>query len=157
MRSVRAKQQERGYELERFLIDCARIEQLDAEYSYRGSGEQVDGYFVVDHRHFLLEAKWSQKPMPASDVFAFQGKLRGKLVGTLGLFASMSGFSEETPGALVSGKELNVLLADASDVLLALSAPHSFHEMVRVKMRAAAKRGDVYYEYKRWLDARRKS
>jgi hypothetical protein len=83
--------------------------------------------------------------------------LRGKLLGTLGLFVSMNGFSKDAPKALVAGKELNVLLADAGDIQIALSSTPSFHEMVQVKMRAAARRGDVYYEYKRWLDARRKS
>lgn len=143
----------RGYELERLLIDLARLEKLDAEPSYRGDGEQVDGYFSVDHRHFLLEAKWRGSPVTASEVFAFQGKLRGKLLGTLGLFVSISGFSADAPSALVFGKELDVLLADRGDIQLALDASRAFHEMVRVKMRAAAQRGDVYYKYQRWLDA----
>jgi hypothetical protein len=144
---------ERGYELEKLLIDVARTEALDAEPSYRGSGGQFDGYFVVDHRHFLLEAKWQEHPVAASEVFAFQGKLRGKLLGTLGLFVSINGFAADAPSALVFGKEIDVLLADSSDIELALEGACSFREMVRVKMRAAAQRGDVYYTYQRWLDA----
>lgn len=143
----------RGYELEKLLVDLARLEKLDAEPSYRGAGEQIDGYFAVDHRHFLLEAKWHGHPATASDVYAFQGKLRGKLLGTLGLFVSISGFADDAPSALVFGKEIDVLLADRSDIQLALEAPRTFHEMVRVKMRAAARWGSVYYTYQRWLDA----
>jgi hypothetical protein len=96
---------ERGYALERLLVDLARAERLDAEYGYHRTGEQVDGYFVVDHRHFLLEAKWHEIPIAASDVFAFQGKLRGKLLGTLGLFVSIGKFAVDAPSALVYGKE----------------------------------------------------
>lgn len=143
----------RGYELEKLLVNLARLEKLDAEPSYRGDGEQIDGYFTVDYRHFLLEARWRKLPVTASEVFAFQGKLRGKLLGTLGLFVSISGFADDAPSALVFGKELDVLLADCSDIQLALDASRTFHEMVRVKMRAAAQRGDVYYKYQRWLDA----
>jgi hypothetical protein len=135
------------------LVDLARMERLDAEPSYRGKGEQIDGFLVVDHRHFLLEAKWQELPVTASEVFAFQGKLRGKLLGTLGLFVSISGFAGDAPSALVFGKEIDVLLVDRSDIELALAPARTFNAMVRVKMRAAAQRGDVYYTYQRWLDA----
>lgn len=134
-------------------MDLARAEGLTAEYGYHGKGEQLDGYFVVDNRHFLLEAKWHEVPTAASDVFAFQGKLRGKLLGTLGLFVSAGRFSDDAPLALVYGKEIDVLLADRGDIELALQPGRSFGEMVRVKMRAAAQKGEVYYWYKRWLDA----
>ncbi|HEX4420243.1 MAG TPA: hypothetical protein VH165_20145 [Kofleriaceae bacterium] len=45
---------------------------------------------------------------------AFQGKLRGKLLGTLGLFVSVNGFAVDAPSALVFGKEIDVILADRS-------------------------------------------
>jgi len=135
------------------LVELGRLEKLDAEPSYRGTGEQIDGYFTVDHRQFLLEARWHGPPVTASEVYAFQGKLRGKLLGTLGLFVSISGFADDAPSALVFGKEIDVLLADRSDIQIALDATRTFNEMVRVKMRAAAQRGDVYYTYQRWLDA----
>lgn len=107
----------------------------------------------MDHRHFLLEAKWHERPTTASEVFAFQGKLRGKLLGTLGLFVSISDFADDAPLALAFGKEIDVLLADRSDIQLAFDPAHTFREMVRVKMRAAARTGSVYYTYQRWLDA----
>lgn len=107
----------------------------------------------MDHRHFLLEAKWQEPPVTASDVYAFQGKLRGKLLGTLGVFVSISGFADDAPSAIVFGKEIDVLLVDRSDILLSLDAARTFSEMVRVKMRAAARTGSVYYTYQRWLDA----
>jgi serine/threonine protein kinase len=112
----------------------------------------IDGYFVVDHRYFLLEAKWRKLPVTASEVFAFQGKLRGKLLGTLGLFVSIGEFAADASSALVFGKAIDVLLADRGDVELALDPAHTFREMIRVKMRAAAQTGEVYYAYKRWLD-----
>lgn len=143
----------RGYELEKLLIALARLEKLDAVQPYRGKGEQLDGFFTLDHWHFLLEAKWQTAPVSASEVYAFQGKLRGKLVGTVGLFVSVNGFAKEARAALVYGKQLDVLLADRDDIEPALDAKRTFSEMVRVKMRAAARTGDVYLTYQRWLDA----
>jgi len=144
---------DRGYALEKLLVALARLENLDAEDGYHRVGEQVDGYFGVDHRHFLLETKWREVPISASEVFAFQGELRGKLLGTLGLFVSIGKFAADAPSALVYGKEIDVLLADRDDVELALQPARTFREMVRVKMRAAAQKGEVYYSYQRWLDA----
>lgn len=141
---------ERGYALERLIVDLARMEGLEAESGYMIAGEQVDGYFILDHRHFLLEMKWHEVPIAASEVFAFPGKLRGKLLGTLGLFVSAGTFAEETTSALVRGKQIDVLLADRRDIELALRPGRSFAEMVRVKMRAAGQKGDVYYRYKQW-------
>lgn len=144
--------QDRGYRLEELLVGLARLEKLDVDRPYRDKGEQVDGYFVVDHRHFLLEAKWHENPVTASQVYAFQGKLHGKLLGTLGLFVSISGFAGDAPSALVFGKQIDVLLVDRDDIEFALSAGRTFKEMVRVKVRAAAQTGNVYCGYKRWLD-----
>ena len=101
----------------------------------------------------MLEARWHELPIVASKVFAFQGKLRGKLLGTLGLFVSIGQFAPKVRSALVAGKTVDVLLADREDIELALNPTRSFQEMVRVKMREAAQTGEVYYRYQRWLDA----
>lgn len=129
-----------------------RIEGIEAKYGYSLAGEQVDGYFVLDHRHFLLEAKWHEVPIAASEVFSFQGKLRGKLIGTLGLFVSAGTFAAGTSSALVRGKDIDVLLVDRDDIELALEIGRSFAEMVRAKLRVAAQKGDVYFRYRRWLE-----
>jgi hypothetical protein len=64
----------------------------------------------------LLEVKWRVDPQPASTLYQFMGKVNGKLVGTIGLFVSMSGFSPDAVDALVAGKELNLILMDGDDV-----------------------------------------
>lgn len=146
---------ERGYALERLIVDLARMEGVEAEYGYTLAGEQVDGYFALDHRHFLLEAKWHEVPIATSEVFSFQGKLRGKLLGTLGFFVSAGTFAADTSSALVHGKDIDVLLADRDDIEFVLEDGRSFAEMVRAKMRVAAQKGDVYFRYRRWLDVHR--
>ena len=49
---------------------------------------------------YLLEAKWRKQPIPASDLYAFKGKVDGKLVGTIGVFISMSDYSADAIDAL---------------------------------------------------------
>lgn len=151
-RSLTRWRQTRGYELEHLVLLVADLEGLEPRPSYRGAGEQVDGAFVVDHRMFLFEARWQDRQATAADVFAFQGKLRGKLVGTLGLFVSIGGFAEDAAKAITWGKEINVLLADMSDLDFAFSTEHKLRDVVAIKMRYAAHLGVVDWPYKRWLD-----
>lgn len=150
--ALRAWKAARGYELESILLALAAVEGLQPSPPFRRKGEQIDGLLVVDHRPLLLEAKWQEAAVTAAEVFAFQGKLRGKLVGTLGLFVSVGSFSEDAPAAVAYGKEINVLLADCDDVGLALDPKHALKAVVRVKLRQASLTGDVYYPFKTWLD-----
>lgn len=144
--------QQRGYSLEKLILALCALEQLRPEAPYRPKGEQVDGMFVLDGRAFLLETKWQDDEASASDVFAFQGKLRGKLAGTLGVFVSVGGFAADAARAVAWGKEINVLFFNKEDIELALAPQYQLAEITRIKLRHAAQRGDVYYTYKRHLD-----
>jgi hypothetical protein len=47
----------------------------------------------------------AKDPTLAADLYAFKGKVDGKLVGTIGVFVSMRGYSTEAIDALKLGKE----------------------------------------------------
>lgn len=57
----------------------------------------------------------------------------------------MSGYSEDAIDALTAGKGLNVVLMDANDVEAAIN--HRFAHILRVKLRAAAEQGAVFYPF----------
>jgi hypothetical protein len=116
-------------------------------------GEQIDGSFELEGRYFLLEAKW-REPMTASDMYAFRGRVDGKLVGTIGVIISASGFVEDAEYALLWGKEVNVILVNGDDFRLALEPGNSFRAMLRAKLREAARVGRVFYGYAEFLDRR---
>ncbi|MDA0168435.1 hypothetical protein OJ998_04990 [Solirubrobacter taibaiensis] len=149
------KSTQRGYCLESVLVDLLSEESLSPRASYRTIGEQVDGSFAFEGRFFLLEAKWVGDAIPASSIYAFKGKVDGKLSGTLGLMIAMSGFSEEAVSALIAGKHLSVLLADGDDLRAAVSESGSFSEMLRVKVRAAVDEGAVFAPYRITVDGTR--
>jgi hypothetical protein len=48
----------RGYDLEKLLNEIFALFELAPHSSFRRTGEQIDGAFVLDREHFLLEAKW---------------------------------------------------------------------------------------------------
>ncbi len=105
------QKRQRGFDFERVLKRLLDADGLEPRASYKAKGEQIDGSFYLDGTFILLEAKWHAEPIPASTLYQFKGKVDGKLVGTLGVFISMSGYSEDAVDALTAGKSLNLAAA----------------------------------------------
>ncbi|HEX8440034.1 hypothetical protein [Archangium sp.] len=144
--------QERGRLLEALLHDLLAYEALSPQRRQKPVGEEVDLTFTDGHRHFLVEVKWAKK-LSASDVFAFRGKLEGKLSGTLGVFVFVGGqFSASALSAMSWGRQINTVLFDGTDLEFALSPEHSFKQVLDVKLRRAASLGDVYFAYRSFLN-----
>lgn len=136
--------QRRGYALERIISRILTEENLEPRIHIRPSGEEIDGSFVFAERTFLIEAKWRKDPIPASDFYAFKGKVDGKLVGTIGVFISMSGFSPDAVDALKFGKEINLILFNGSDFQHVVENRISFKTALRTKLRYAADEGQPF-------------
>jgi hypothetical protein len=134
----------RGRQLEKVLHAMFDEAGLAPRLSYRPKGEEIDGSFVLHHRTMLLEAKWTSAPHPASSLYQFRGKVDGKLVGTLGLFISMGGFSTDAMDALIAGKQLNLVLADGDDIRAIAAGKIDVVSALDLKLRAAAESGTPY-------------
>lgn len=137
--------QQRGRYLERFLVEMLSASGMEPRGSMRPSGEEIDGSFVLANKTYLLEAKWRKDPLPASDLYAFKGKVDGKLTGTIGVFFSMSNFSSEAIDALKFGKELNLILFDREDLILVDNGTVSFPDAMKAKLRYASEEGQPFY------------
>jgi hypothetical protein len=135
----------RGYDFERLLHMLLSVDELEPRTGYKPKGEQIDGSLYLDGRFHLLEAKWHADPMPASTLYQFKGKVDGKLIGTIGLFISMSGYAEDAVDALTLGKGLNLILFDRSDMDVAIRRGVGFKAILKLKLRKAAEEGVVYF------------
>lgn len=135
----------RGYEFEKLLNSLFALDELDPRTGYRPSGEQIDGSIYFDGRVYLLEAKWHAEPLPASTLYQFKGKVDGKLAGTIGIFISMSGYSEDAVDALVLGKDLNIILFDRRDMDAAITRGRGFRQTLKMKIRKACEEGTIYF------------
>jgi hypothetical protein len=133
--------QARGRGLERLLHEALRRAGLDPRPPYRPSGEEIDGSFKFEGRYFLYEAKWLGDEPAASMIYSFKGKVGGKLIGTIGLFISVAGFSTDAIDALASGKDKDVLLVTGEDLEAALGSAENLRRMLDLKVRAAAEDG----------------
>src|SRR5688500_9312943 len=74
---------QRGRALEGLICQILEAERLEPRLRFRPKGEEIDGSFVFGGRVYLLEAKWTTRPVAASELYAFRGKVDGKLVGTI--------------------------------------------------------------------------
>lgn len=136
--------QDRGRAFERIIRNQFQSEGLEPRLNIRPSGEEIDGSFVLGESTYLVEAKWRKDPIPASDLYAFKGKVDGKLVGTIGVFISMSGYSSEAIDALKFGKDINLILFTGADFLLVNSGKIGFTGALRRKLRYAAEEGQPF-------------
>ncbi|MAF72090.1 MAG: hypothetical protein CL591_16075 [Alteromonas sp.] len=145
--------QQRGRDFERILVQMFSKEDMAPSTSMRPSGEEIDGSFSIENSFFLLEAKWHKTPIPASSLYSFKGKVDGKLIGTIGVFFSMSDYSKDAIDALLSGKELNLILFGHTDLCLIDAGEVTMRDAMRAKLRYAANYGQPFYPLETYLNA----
>lgn len=139
--------QRRGYLLQDLMYSVLTHEGLEPRASYKPKGEEIDGSFYLSNTTYLLEAKWVQDPISASDLYSFKGKVDGKLAGTRGVFISMSGFSDDAPESLIRGKQLTSIMVDHSDMEVIFGGRATFKQVLDFKIRQAGETGKPYVPY----------
>ncbi len=133
--------QSRGFQFERALKFLLLEAGLEPRASFRARGEQIDGSFLWGHRHFLLEAKWQKKPVSVKELKAFREKLEGKLVGTVGVFISMSGYTPDAADKLAKRTALDVIMFNQQDMDACMDRQIGFQRVLLAKLRVAAEEG----------------
>jgi hypothetical protein len=132
----------RGYAYETFLKDLFNAYGLSARASFRLTGEQIDGSFVLHHEIYLLEAKWQNPKVGATELHGFHGKLDEKADWSRGLFVSNSGFAVDGLQAFGRGKRL--ICMDGFDMSEMLRRRLSFIAVIDAKVRNAAETGNPF-------------
>jgi hypothetical protein len=132
---------ERGYDLEKLLNETFALFELEPQSPFRRVGEQIDGGFVLNKEHFLLEAKWQKKHSNLNDLRDLDGAVNSSLDNTLGLFVSVSGFSAEGIAGYIEGHRPRIICMDGSDLMLVYEGRVDLpHLLLRKKDIAVQKR-----------------
>jgi len=141
---IKEPPQQRGYSLELFLTELFSFFDLAPRGAFKIKGEQIDGAFSHEGTDYLLEAKWRSEPSSNAELYSFAGKIEGKLKNTLGVFISMSGFSNS---ALDSNAHINksMILIDGQDIMMVLEDRISLSDMIRLKRRHASETGEIMF------------
>lgn len=134
--------QERGLALEKLLNDLFALFDLEPRLAYSSNVDQVDGSFRLDTDDYLIEAKWTQKPLgrDQADVFVQKIARRGKLA--VGLLVSINGFSEPLRAAYATSSSF--ITMDGSDLFLVLDDRWPLDEALLAKKRHVNETGSCH-------------
>lgn len=111
--------QQRGRDFEDLINDVFEDEEILLSKGYHTSdnrSEQIDGAIDHDNRVFLLEIKWVESNLAASELYAFIGKIENKFFGTLGIFISKAPLSDNFINSLNKGRRQSVIVLHGEDI-----------------------------------------
>lgn len=131
--------QPRGFAFERFLKSLFDAYGLDPRSSFRNTGEQIDGSFLLNGSTYLVEARWRHTIADAAALHAFHGKIEQKAEWSRGLFISMAGFSAD--GLVAFGRAKKLICMDGFDLYETLNNGLPLGELIERKVRRAAETG----------------
>jgi len=109
----------RGNQFEKLILELFDTEKLLIKKSYHttdGRSEQIDGAVKIGAIRALLEVKWVNSGLAASELYAFLGKVEGKFVGTVGIFISREELTPNFLKSLRSGRRQSVIVIHGEDV-----------------------------------------
>ena len=138
--------QRRGFAFEKFLYQFFLENSLEPRESFKIVGEQIDGSFTFLNEIYLLEAKWTTKPVGKSDLVNFNGKVSSKSGFTRGLFISFSGYSDEALESFSKGRIVNVVLMTVQEMAILLTREVDFRQCLKRTVRALAEEGEFYQD-----------
>lgn len=134
--------QARGFAFEKYLNNLFEIYGLEPRGSFRITGEQIDGSFLLHNEVYLLEAKWTNKKIDKGDLVVFNEKVSSKSGFTRGLFISFSGFSDEALATFATGRTVNIILMTVQELAVSLNRKLDLTKVLSAKVRALAEEGD---------------
>jgi hypothetical protein len=135
---------QRGYSLEKLLNELFALFELAPHAPFKRHGEQIDGAFVLDREHFLLEAKWQRVPPNLGDMRDLDGAVSSSLDNTLGLFVSVFGFAPQAVSGYIQGNRPRIICMDGGDLMMVLEGRIDLPELLFRKKEVAAQRRTIF-------------
>jgi hypothetical protein len=105
----------RGRAFDGLMAEILQGHGCTAEVGRTEDGEQTD-VFVLKPNHLLVECKWQTEPIEPSDIMVLRGKLRERHAAVMGLFVSISGFTDKALEKADDTRDRVLLCADRADV-----------------------------------------
>jgi hypothetical protein len=112
--------QKRGRELEKLLADVAEYCGWRVDLNTRRPGEEVDIIISRNMKYFIVSAKWERKPIQPKAMRDLRERVTHRH-GSVGIFVSMSGFTDEAASYAIERLEsAAILLFGPEDVAASL-------------------------------------
>ncbi|MFW6311612.1 MAG: restriction endonuclease [Nanoarchaeota archaeon] len=138
--------QKRGFKFEDFLHKLFLENNMDPRGSFKIIGEQIDGSFMFQNEVYLLEAKWTKKPVDKSALVNFNSKVLSKSGFTRGLFISYSGYCNEALNTFSNGRNVKIILMTVRELAISFEREINFKDTLYKKIRALAEEGEYYMD-----------
>ncbi|MFE7116437.1 restriction endonuclease [Streptomyces sp. NPDC057654] len=133
---------QRGRDFEGFINELFALYDLDPQASYEMPHEQIDGAFVFDTDHYILEAKWWRERIGRRELDVFKANIERKGKNTLGLYVSVEGFTQDA--LAVYSLSTPFITMDGSDFMAVLDQRIRLDELMGHKKRHASRTGHCH-------------
>jgi hypothetical protein len=150
--------QQRGRLFEPLVQDLFDAHGMLVRRSYHTEddrSEQIDGAVAIGSRNALLESKWAESGLAASELFAFLGKVEGKFVGTIGVFVSRVALSDNFLSALRSGRRQSIIVIHGKDIDHIFTPDFPLREYLEAHVRHISIDNAHHFSAERFLAERR--
>ena len=145
--------QRRGYLLQDLLnrlFDLHEIPVFKA-FARNEGGEQIDGGFTLEGWHYLVECRWREKLANIQDLDGLMGKVRRSGKQTMGLFLSISGWSENVLPLLKQNPEKSILLMDGYGLRMVLSNQLDLRDFILAMGSRLSFQGDPFLSIQQYF------
>ncbi len=136
--------QKRGYELEKLLVELFEYFEIEVEGPFKLKGEQIDGSFNFESDNYIFEAKWQDEHSACNDLYTFAYKIESNTLYPRGFFLSINGFSKDAVERITHNKKPQLILLDASDLIVILDGRITLVDLLKRKVKFAQTRGEIY-------------
>ncbi len=136
----------RGYLLEDFLCRCFQLHGINVTHPFKrnGGAEQIDGAFKLDGWHYLVECRWREKLADIRQVDGLRGQVSRSGRQTMGIYFSITGWSENVPLMLKQSPDKSVLLMNGYDLWVVLEGRIGLRELLNAKLAAFNVEGEPF-------------
>lgn len=122
--------QKRGFAFEKYLYGLFEQNELELRGSFKITGEQIDGSFILNKEVYLSEAKWTNSLIDKGELVIFNKKISSKSGFTRGLFISFSGYTSEAVQTFANGGTVNIILMTVQELVILLQRKLDFKDIL---------------------------
>lgn len=134
---------EGGYRFEEWFFDLVAFFDVDHRRPYRVGGRQIDGSVTIDGTTYLVELKFTNGPTDAGEIDSFMAKVTSKADNTMGLFVTMSGYTQVAITE-ASKPRTPLMLLDSTHVFMVLQGLWELPELIGRLRQHASQTSEAY-------------
>ncbi|MCL5961058.1 MAG: restriction endonuclease [Chloroflexi bacterium] len=146
-------EQKRGYFLQELLNRAFDLHGIPVRRSFtRNEGaEQIDGAFILNGWHYLVECRWRQKLTDTREVDGLKGQVDRSGKQTMGVFLSINGWSNHVPSLLKQNPNKSIILMEGYDLRRVLSDPLDLLDFLLAKVAKLNLEGEPFLSVSDYL------